>query len=1470
MLEVRLLGSFDLRLGGAPLVLASRPAQSLLAYLALSAGSAHRREKLAGLLWPDADDANARSNLRHALWRIRKVIESDQAAAPYLLSDDVAVSFNAGADFWLDVAIFTRDGETLQQQLDNVAVYRGELLPGFYDDWVTRERERLEALFDQKMQRLLDRLVEEARWPAVLNWGEQWVALGHAPEAGYRALMRAHSALGERSRAVATYQRCREALFNEMGVEPSLLTRRLYEQLRLAEADAVSPDGRLPPTTVASEHAPAAGDPPFQGLHYFDTGDADRFFGRESLTARLLRRVRTEPFLAIVGASGSGKSSVMRAGLVPGLLRNFATRADGWSARKPRRDVRVLTPTAFPLQALAACLVPADAAVEGPTSERGAVLEELTRDRHGLHRFVLRCLDSSQQLVLVVDQFEELFTLCHDAFEREAFVDNLLDVAESDGTARVVIALRADFYAHCADFPHLRDAMASHQEYVGALSVAELRRAIEGPAEQGDWQIDEGLTDLLLRDVGEEPGALPLLSHALLETWRRRRGRVLTLAGYAAAGGVQGAIAETAETVLTTRLTAAQRPIARRVFLHLTELGEGTQDTRRRVPMAELVRTPEEEADTRAVLQVLADARLITLDDGTAEVAHEALIREWPTLRAWLNQDREGLRLLRELSSAALEWERHGQDAGLLYRGFRLGQVLDLTRARSADLGSREHAFLGASEALAENEIAERDAQRERELDAARQLADTQGRAAEAARQLANTQRRTAAQLRQRAVLLAAAFVVAMAMALVSVVFGEQAQRNAATAQTLASVATSRELAASSIANLGIDPERSILLALDAVTSTSPPMPEARAALHRAIQASHVRLTLVGHSDFVLGAAFSPDGTRVATISRNGEVIVWNATSGAVLLSFTGQTPTGRPAPTGSQAGYQRLAFSPDGAHLAVGDGNVVRVVNASAGEAEMTFTGHTAEVLAITYSSDGNRLASADADGMVRVWDAHNGTALLGWSAHAGGIPGIAFSPDDSRLATVGVMDHSARIWDATTGRQLLALPGVASGAYATGVAFSPDGRRLATANGAQLEAVRVFDTTSGDLRSQFALPVEANTVTYSPDGGRLATGNFNGTASILDATTGQVLMTLAGHTGGLGRVAFSPDGTRLATASQDKTARIWDVTPDRELLTLYSDFVAINRVAYSPDGTRLASGSDDGTTRIWDAHDGTQVGTLAGHTGGIYGLAFSPDGSRIATASVDATANVWNAVTGEKLLTLSGHTDWIRGIAYSSDGTRLATGSYDGTARVWDAVTGTELLHVDGPGWVRGLAFSPDGGRLAVAYRDGSVAKVWSVGNAQELLTLAGHTNALWATAYSPDGTRIATASIDKTVRLWDAMTGQELLTLAGQGGPMWSVAFSPDGQYVAAGGADNTVTIWNVATGNEVQTLPGHASGIYGIAFSPDGKRLATASSDGTARVYALRLEDLIALGRSRLTRSWTLEECQQFLHVATCPD
>ncbi len=345
----------------------------------------------------------------------------------------------------------------------------------------------------------------------------------------------------------------------------------------------------------------------------------------------------------------------------------------------------------------------------------------------------------------------------------------------------MVIALRADFYSHCAQYPLLRAAVAAEQEYIGQMTQAELRRAIEEPARRNGWEFEPGLVDILLSDIGAdgmgqpEPGALPLLSHALLATWERRRGRTFTLDGYHASGGVRGAIAETAESVFTDQLNQAQQELAHDIFLRLTELGEGTEDTRRRASLNELAHQSEEAAQLRAVLNTLAEARLITLNEDTAEVAHEALIREWQRLHEWLSQDREGLLLHRHLTDAALEWEARGKDAAELYRGARLAQTSEWASANEERLNALERLFIAASIDQEQHDALEREAQRQRELEAAQKLA-------EAERQRAEEQGRAAQRLRRRALYLSLTVVVAIGLALAAIAFGRQASRNASLA----------------------------------------------------------------------------------------------------------------------------------------------------------------------------------------------------------------------------------------------------------------------------------------------------------------------------------------------------------------------------------------------------------------------------------------------------------------------------------------------------------------------------------------------------------------------------------------------------------------------------------------------------------------------------------------------------------------
>jgi len=1181
--------------------------------------------------------------------------------------------------------------------------------------------------------------------------------------------------------------------------------------------------------TVRREDAPAIGLPPFKGLLYFDEADADLFFRRENLAAHLMKRIEAgvktgNRFLAVVGASGSGKSSVVRAGLVPALR---------WRSPSANWPIYVLTPSAHPLEALAAALTrEAESVVATAT-----LTDDLAADPRSLHLAVRRITQRvrASNAMIVVDQFEEMFTLCRSQLEQNAFVNNLLTAAfEPGGSSIVVVALRADFYAHCADFGNLRQALAQHQEYIGPMSSEELRRAIEEPAGRGQWELEPGLVDLLLHDIGDEPGALPLLSHALLETWERRRGRTLTVSGYLAVGGVRGAIAETAEAVFRDQLDDHQQAIAREIFLRLTELGEGTQDTRRRVALSELVSRPEDAAVVPGVLKTLADARLITTNVETVEVAHEALIREWPTLREWLEEDREGLQLHRHLTEAAQEWNALNRDPGALYRGARLAQAQEWVTGHPGELNTLEREFLEASTQWAEREAAELEAHRQSELDSAQRLAETERRELQSARQLAETQQRSATQLRRRALFLAVAFLLALVMAGVAYFFGDQARARAADEQQAllkagqeSRLSTSRELAASAISNLNVDPERRILLALQAVKVTYDVdktwTTEAENALHHSVLASHALLTMQAHNAQVWNMAFSPDGKRLATASQDGTVGIWDAATGEKVLTL--QVFSSTIFPTG---GANSVAFSPDG-----------------------------------------TRLGSASVDKTAKIWDVATGRELLTLRGHTDGVFSITFSLDNKRIST-GCFDGTVKVWDGTTGKELLTIQDAGVGV------FSPDSTRIAT-------FTNVWSASTGKQIVSFTGPGHTNIVyneAYSPDGTRIATVSRDRTAKVWDAATGQELLTLWGHAAPIYGVAFSRDGTRLATGDENGVVKIWDLGPDRELLSVQpgkAGPVDVRVGGFSPDGSRLSvavnhyvSDSDSNIAasevKLLDTISGRTVLTIpVGPM--ILDSALSPDGRLLAFGGVDGATQVWDAATGHKLFALNDPGAATAGITFSRDSKKIATGEPGNTAKVWDASTGALLLTLNGhEGQVWGVAFSPDGKRLATSSLD-NTARVWDLSTGQSVFTLTNHTDGVYGITYSPDGTRLATASRDGTAKIWDAATGQELLTLKGHTGTITRVAFSPDGKRLVSASQDRTVKVWDVATGEELLTLPGSWSGI----FSPDGTRLATTGGPegNMVSVYALRIEDLVALAKSRLTRTLTVDECKTFLHMNQCP-
>lgn len=1229
------------------------------------------------------------------------------------------------------------------------------------------------------------------------------------------------------------------------------------------------------------EDAPVVGLCPFKGLNYFDEADADLFVGREVLTAKIVDRLicLVKPagtpaarFLAIIGASGSGKSSIVRAGVVPALRSNPET--VNW-------PIHILTPTAHPMDSLALTLVKQNSSLRVATH----LIDEMTANPRSLKLFLKReCLESSTgQILLVIDQFEELFALCHSEAERTAFIDNLMTaVSEEDGPAAVIITLRADYYARCAAYEQLRQVLSRQQEYIGEMNLDELRRAIEEPALRGRWEIEPGLAELLLRDVGSEPGGLPLLSHALLETWRRRRGRVLTMSGYTASGGVHGAIAETAEAVLKDHFSREQQVIARRVFLRLTELGEetDTMDTRRRVDISEIILDPAQAETTKAVLKVLADARLITLGQDTVEVAHEALIREWPTLREWIEENREGFRLHRQLTSAAQEWQNTGREADLLYRGAKLAQAREWELANSEEMNPLEREFLNESVVYQEREAAERERMRQNELEAARKLA-------EAERERAEEHAANARQIRKRSTFLAGALTLTLLMVAVALYLGAQAREATIAAQEQQRIAFSRELAAAAVNNLELDPERSILLALEAVTTTYDVdktwTVDAENALRQALQASRLQLTLHGHAAGVGKAVFSPDGSLVATTSDDGTARIWDAETGREVLNLT----------TDAGSGLRAIAFSPDGTIVATaGMIGTAILWDVKTGEKLNELNGHTDWVTAIEFNPDGKLLATASEDRIVIIWDSATGKKIRIIPAHVSSVLDIKFSPDGTRLATAGY-DATVKLWDVKTGSFLLTLPGKYGSVIS--LSFNSVGSKLVTAHDDGL--VRAWDAETGEFLGAFTgNPNVAWAVTFSPDDRLVAAGGADGTIKVWDSISGEELFTLIGHTMPVTSVTFRSScwqdvstetdrcGYSLLSASLDGTARIWNTGRNQELMTLAVP--NIDKAVISADGSLLATGFADGSARIWtissllaDAFAGTLFNgekvtsiEVCCHTGGINQLAFSPDGKLLATASDDHTVKLWDAVTGEEIQTLTQHSEAVVKVSFSDDGNVLATMGEDTNLITWRRTgSGYQLLHSAGAELrLDGFDLDNDGDQIALGL-DGFLL-VDNIYATETYMAARIANDRIWRITFSPDGKLLATVGDGPTVDVWEIQTGNRIRTFELRSGQVQALAFSPNGKILAAGGQGIT-RLWEVQTGQEISSLLGHSGAVADISFHPIcdmsedslcGMWLATRGTDGTIRFYLTQIEDLVALAKNRVGRTLTAAECVQYLH------
>jgi WD40 repeat protein/serine/threonine protein kinase len=544
----------------------------------------------------------------------------------------------------------------------------------------------------------------------------------------------------------------------------------------------------------------------------------------------------------------------------------------------------------------------------------------------------------------------------------------------------------------------------------------------------------------------------------------------------------------------------------------------------------------------------------------------------------------------------------------------------------------------------------------------------------------------------------------------------------------------------------------------------------------------------------------------------------------------------------GHTAAVTTVSFSPDGQRLATASkDNTAKLWDARTGQQLLSLKGHKSRVTSVSFSPDSQRLATASDDNTVKVWDARTGKELLSLRGHTNTVLSVSFSPDGQRLATASG-DKTAKVWDARSGKELLTFRGHANSPLS--VSFSPDGQRVATAGD---YAAKVWDARSG--QELLMLKGHKNwlmSVSFSPDGQRLATASYDMTAKVWDARTGQELHSLNGHTNYVSSVCFSPDAQRVATASGDQTAKVWDARSGRELRTLHGHTNWLNNVTFSPDGQRLATAGEDQTAKVWEARTGQELLTFKG----AGSPSFSADGQRLAAMGYDNTAKVWDARTGRELLSLKGQTS----VRFSADGQLLTIANHDGTVKVCDARTGRDLFTLKGH--VFPISFSRDGQRLA--FFRGDTAQVWVSQSGGELFSLKGHISSdsprhvagqgrglapesrthsdrVSSVSFSPDDKRLATASFDKTAKVWDARTGHELLTLKGHTAFVTSVSFSADSQRLATASWDQTAKVWDALSGRELRTLKGHTNPVASVSFSADGQRLATASDDGTVKVW-----------------------------------
>lgn len=1158
---------------------------------------------------------------------------------------------------------------------------------------------------------------------------------------------------------------------------------------------------------------------PYRGLESLQEEDAAVFFGRDRELSEAIDALRPSGrqrrFLAVVGPSGIGKSSFVRAGLLPALRRGRIPGSNRWLYVPP------FMPGETPFQNFADALC----SIDKNFSSVGDIARRLQKD--GGMVDVVRTVRAhsgalNAQVVIIIDQLEE-FERRTPKSDADVFLKSLTEAIHAPGTPLIVIStLRSDFLSECLQYPALAPLLSSGILMFGAMDRAALGEAIRGPARIGGMEFETGLVEQIVEET-QGGDALPLMADALRQLWElgaRRSPMRISSQDYAAIGGVHNGLSKRAQELYDS-LEESARSLLREAFVQLADVNERGDFTRRRLFRDHIPR------GAASTIDRFIDARLlIASGDGSAEgrrgdrwveVSHEALLRNWPLLREWLEEDSSRLRLRRQIEIDAREWQNHGRAEDYLWRSRRLAAARELMNQEQWPEGDLRRLFLSSAQ-LHERVGLERESE-----------------------QLAN---RVIADYRsdpELGILLAIAAIETY----VWTPRAELALNTTLNASHIRAVLRHEE----PVGSAAFSSDGARIITLSGATAC--------------IWDGRVGdlLYTLRHQGHVRAATFSPNCAYILTASEDCTAVIWDAESGRLLHTLRGHEEI-----------VSSASFNRSGTHVITASMDMTaKVWVVGTIEPLLTLEGHTEGVWSAAFSYYGRHIVSRTRH-TVGLWDAETGALLKNLHPHDDEeeILCAGFTSHDIACCVTASRDDTACVWNVQTGELLQTLRGHEGSVFRA--VFDEFGSRVVTAS--EDGTARIWKVETGELLcilrkyenaawEEYQEPAFGAAFGENWGDEKIVTTSRSNLPQVWDVKWCRLLTTLYGHEDTVFDAKFDCDCKRIVTSSYDKTARVWDITPGHLLMTIRVHWKGIGSGTFSPDGNQILTTGDAGQAWIFNATSGELLSIFEGHEDSVYSGVFSRDGLRVLTASEDNTARIWDAESGQLLSTFRGHENSVSSAEFSPDGTRVLTASRDYTVRIWGTESAQLLQTLRGhEEAVFAASFSPDGTRIVTASRD-QTARIWDAESGELLQTFHGHEELVSSAAFSPDGACIVTASNDRTACLWDAKSGKLLKTLRGHEKEVSSAAFSPDGARIVTASDDYSARVWHVGSGQLLNVLHSHENWVRSAEFSPDGARIITTSEDGKARIWvSLTQTDLTEFASTHTFRNLTLDERRRY--------